>query len=151
MVRGTLRIWSTGSHVCSRAVQLTDFEEGRVSATAVAYSPDGEQLSVGFEDGQVWVLDASAIAAFEDTLCKDVSKIAVKDDDDEPLKFEAEKKGLIAGGSAKGKAISGLRYRPDGLLMVAAAIGGKVFFFLCARMLAHARVCSRVLTYAHVC
>ena len=100
----------------------------------------------------MWVLDASAIAAFEETLCKDVSKIAVKDDDDEPLKFEAEKKGLTPGGGAKGKAISGLRYRPDGLLLVAAAIGGKVFF-VCARMrgsrmLAYARVCSRMLTYA---
>ena len=92
-------------------------------------------------------MDASAIAAFEETLCKDVSTIAVKDDDDEPLKFEAEKKGLIPGGGGKGKAITGLRYRPDGLLLVAAAIGGKVFF-VCARVLASARVCSRMLTYA---
>jgi hypothetical protein len=94
----------------------------------------------------MWVLDASAIAAFEETLCKDVSKIAVKDDEDEPLKFEAEKKGLITGGGAKGKAISGLRYRPDGLLLVAAAIGGKVFLYahVCSRMLAYARVCSRI-------
>jgi len=115
----TLRIWDTEARECRWAVQLLPYDEERVAATAVQYSPDGEHVCVGFENGDVWVLDASAIAAAA-PMNWESDKFFVKNSDDDNVKLN----------TTKGKAISVLRYRPDGVLLVAAGLGGKVTIFL---------------------
>ena len=115
----TLRIWDTESRECKRAVQMLPYDEERVAATAVQYSPDGEHVSVGFENGDVWVFDVGAIAAAAQ-MNQECDKLFLKNSDSDNVKLM----------TTKGKGISVLRYRPDGVLLAAACLGGKVTIFL---------------------
>ena len=115
----TLRVWDCEARQCVRAVQLMSFDDERTSGTAVQYSPDGEHLAVALETGEIWVFDSTALAAAA-AWVSDCDKLFVRNDDDEPVKRHAH----------KGTATSVLRYRPDGALLAAASLGGKISIFL---------------------
>ena len=114
----TLRIWDTLARKCLRAMQLMPYDDHRLTATAVHYSPDGEHLSVGFENGELWIFDASAIAAAA-AMNWDCEKLFLKNENDEAMKLS----------TTGAKAVSILRYSPDGLHLLAACLGGKVSIF----------------------